>query len=282
MTVEDKSSGKVIKTIGESNDRIDSIHNSFRSSYGLAFREKSVAVPESIGWDGKDDGGLIVPDGPYTLSLVAWDDNGNYNLNYQSCMTVVVDSKKPEVSVGPLEPSKILSPDGDGSKDALAFRNTGTVESGWKAEISDAAGTIVRTEEYKERSAPRDFSWDGTADSGKPVPDGTYSIRLSAKDEAGNKVVGEVGSIVVDTSRPAVSIETDESVMSPNGDGVRDSLRILDSVESFKGLETWKVFVLDPSRKEWAVAGGAGLKPREKLQVLRLFPRRRSACRWAV
>ena len=273
MTVEDKSSGKVIKTIGESNDRIDSIHNLSDLRTALLFEKKSVAVPESIGWDGKDDGGLIVPDGPYTLSLVAWDDNGNYNLNYQSCMTVVVDSKKPEVSVGPLEPSKILSPDGDGSKDALAFRNTGTVESGWKAEISDAAGTIVRTEEYKERSAPRDFSWDGTADSGKPVPDGTYSIRLSAKDEAGNKVVGEVGSIVVDTSRPAVSIETDESVMSPNGDGVRDSLRILDSVESFKGLEAWKVFVLDPSRKEvWTVAGGQGSSPEKSYKFSGLSP----------
>ncbi|HWP68474.1 MAG TPA: FlgD immunoglobulin-like domain containing protein, partial [Rectinemataceae bacterium] len=262
MKVEDKSSGKVVKTIGESNDRVDSIGSIADLRKALAFEKKSVAVPDSIRWDGKDDNGTIVPDGPYTVSIVAWDDNGNYNLDYQSCMTVVVDGKLPQASVKPLEPSMILSPDGDGSKDTLAFRNTGSVESGWKVEIADAAGTIVRTEEYKERSAPHDFAWDGTANDGKRVPDGSYSLKLSAKDEAGNKVVGEISNIVVDTSRPAVSVATDESVMSPNGDGVRDSLQIISSVESFKGLESWKVFVLDPARKEvWTVAGGPDTSP---------------------
>jgi len=267
MKIEDKSSGKIIKTIGETNDRVDSLGNFSDLRKALVFEKKSVGVPDSIQWDGKDDNGIVVPDGPYTVSLVAWDDNGNYNLDYQSCMTVVVDSKKPQVSVRSLEPSMILSPDGDGSKDTLAFRNTGSVESGWKIEIADAAGGIVRTEEYKERSAPRDFAWDGTADNGTRVPNGTYSLKLSAKDEASNTVVGEISNIVVDTSRPAVSVATDQSVMSPNGDGVKDTIRIVNSIESFKGLEFWKIFVLDPARKEvWTVTGGADTNPGKSYQ----------------
>lgn len=264
LKIEDKSSGKVVKAIGESNGRVETLSGFPSLGKALLFSKNSVDVPASIVWDGRDDQGAIVPDGPYTVSLVAWDDNGNYNLDYQSCMTVVVDGKKPQASVKPLESSMIFSPDGDGSKDTLSFRNTGSVENNWKIEIADSSGKVVRTQEYKERSAPRDFSWDGTTNAGTRVPDGPYVLRLVARDEAGNMVEGEVKNIIVDTSRPAVAISTDEAVMSPNGDGVKDALHITTSVESFEGLESWMVFVLDPERKNvWSVSGGAGSKPEQ-------------------
>ncbi len=263
MTVEDKSSGKIIKTLGTSNDRVETVSGIGVLGDALVYTKKNVDVPQSIVWDGRDDLGMKVLDDAYTVSLVSWDDNGNYNLDYQSCITVVVDAKKPQANVWPLEPSMLFSPDGDGSKDNLAFRNAGSPEKTWTIDIADASGKVIRAYEYKD-SAPGDFTWDGTAADGKRAPDGTYSLKLSAEDEAGNKAVSEVRNITIDTTRPAVTIATDESVMSPNGDGIRDSLHITTSIESFQGLESWKVFVLDPERKEvWTVQGGADTRPEQ-------------------
>jgi flagellar hook assembly protein FlgD/outer membrane protein OmpA-like peptidoglycan-associated protein len=262
LTVEDQSAGKVVRTIGESNDRVEAIRGFDSLGSALTYSRKSVAVPSSLSWDGKDDSGLKVPDGSYTLSLRAWDDNGNQNLDYLSCLTVVVDSTKPQASARSLEPTMILSPDGDRKKDTIAFRNTGSVENGWKIELFDGVGNLVRSREYSGRSAPADFEWDGTANDGSRVPDGSYSLRLSTRDEAGNLALSEVKNIIVDTRRPQVSIATDGVVMSPNGDGISDSLLIAPSFESFENLSSWEVAVHNPEKtKVWRVWGGADNPP---------------------
>ncbi|MHB9152758.1 MAG: FlgD immunoglobulin-like domain containing protein [Spirochaetales bacterium] len=266
MTVEDKSSGKVLKTFGASNDRADSI-SGLIAAPGRAFlyTKKSVEVPSSLVWDGRDDQGNIVPDDSYTISIRAWDDNGNQNLDYLSCMTVVVlNAKKPWGTVKSLDPTMIFSPDGDRKKDVLSFRTNGEVENSWKVDIADAAGTLVRSIELNVngRSGPKDFEWDGTNNEGKRVPDGMYTLKLSTQDEAGNKAVSEVRNISIDTTKPAVSIAMDGSVMSPNGDGVRDTLHVQPSFESFKNLISWEIAVLNPEKnKVWSVSGAADTPP---------------------
>lgn len=264
LKIEDKSSGKIVKTLGQSHDKPEKITSLKALGEALTYSLKNVEVPASIIWDGKDDSGNIVPDGPYTVSLIAWDDNGNINLDYQSCMTVVVDNRPPQGVARVMESSMIFSPDSDNSKDTFAFRNTGSVENDWQIVIRNSDGVAVRTQDYKERSAPRDFTWDGTADDGARVPDGLYSASLVSKDEAGNVTESKVSGITVDTSRPEVAIATDSPVMSPNNDGIKDTLRIQPSLQSTKGLESWRIFVLDPDRKEvWAVSGN-GENPPEK------------------
>jgi len=262
LTVEDKSAGRIVRTIGESNDRVESIQSLGSLGAALAYQRKSVSVPPSVSWDGLDDLGARVRDGSYTLSLRAWDDNGNENLDYLSCLTVVVDSTTPQASARSLEPTMILSPDGDRKKDSIAFRNTGSVESGWKIEIFDINGNLVRSRENADRSAPADFEWDGTANDGSRAPDGSYSLRLSTRDDAGNPAQSEVRNIIVDTRRPQVSIATDGVVMSPNGDGISDSLLIIPAFESFENLSSWEVAVHNPEKtKVWRVWGGADSPP---------------------
>lgn len=262
MKIEDKSSGKVVRTQGDSIELPNALPGISSIFKAFGYKLSNVKVPEVLIWDGKDDSGAKVPDGPYTVSIRASDDLGNENVDYMSCMTVVVDGRQPQAATWPLDASLIFSPDGDGQKDGISFRNTGSVESEWTIEVADASGTAVRRIVSKDRSAPKDFTWDGTSDSGSRVPDGTYSYKISTKDDAGNKASGEVANIVVNTARPVVSISTDDSVMSPNGDGVRDSLKILPLIASTDGVEAWKVFVLDGDRKEvWSVAGGSDRKP---------------------
>jgi len=147
----------------------------------------------------------------------------------------------------------------------------------WKTagcRLADAVGTVVRSIELNVngRSGPKDFEWDGTNNDGRRVPDGMYTLKLSTMDEAGNKAASEVRNITIDTTKPAVSIAMDGSVMSPNGDGIRDTLHVLPSFESLKNLITWEIAILNPEKnKVWSVSGGADSLP-EKSYTLPSFP----------
>jgi flagellar hook assembly protein FlgD len=259
--VEDKSSGKIIRTIRQSIDKPEAFAGMDSLRAAFAYSRKGVKVPTEFVWDGKDDKGVVAPDGPYTVSVEAWDDSGNVNLDNENCMIVVVLTTKPVAEIHSLDQYNVFSPDGDGNKDTISFRDTGSVQNSWKIEVLDGAGKAVRTILYSDRSAPRDFTWDGTADNGQRVPDGAYSVRLSTQDEAGNYTEKSVTGIVVDTFRPAVGISLSANIMSPNNDGIKDTITLLPNIESMKGLISWEIYVLNPERKRVWLASGAADSP---------------------
>ena len=262
--VEDRSAGKIIRTIGESWEK-PARFAGFDGLYDAAkFTYRSVDVPESVVWDGRDDSGNLARDGSYLVSFRAWDDNGNENIELINCLVVVVDTVKP--AAGLLAPggSMILSPDGDGSKDNLGLRLSGSTEKLWTLRVQDEQGKSVRTVQFRD-SAPPDFIWDGTADSGARVADGRYSMTLSTSDDSGNEAIRTLRGLVVDTRRPAISLTLDSYAMSPNRDGVKDSIAIGTNLESADSLETWRLFVMDDRRREvWVASGSGGTKPPER------------------
>lgn len=55
--------------------------------------------------------------------------------------------------------------------------------------ISDAAGNPVRTMDFDDmNSGDQSISWDTRNDDGNPVPEGTYTISVSAADSSGESV----------------------------------------------------------------------------------------------
>ena len=274
--VEDRSSGKVVRTITEHSvlpDRIDSF-SSLKQGFGYV--KKNVQVPNILDWDGKDDEGNPVPEGTYIVSFHAWDDLGNTNANYDSCMNVVVDRTAPTVNAWVLSSEQplqgfdimIFSPDGDNSKDTISFRVQGSIEDNWKYEILNEGNVAVRTMEIKGRSAPRDFVWDGTDDRGKRVPDGYYRFKLSTMDPAGNtgqKIIGisedKSDWIIVDTSRPAVKVAANKKAFSPKKEGEAGTALISFELESLDNLVTWKEFIQDQNGKTVWTSYGDGLTP---------------------
>ncbi|TXT42809.1 MAG: OmpA family protein, partial [Spirochaetes bacterium] len=281
LTVQDQSRGVVLRTFGASLDQVETGGLARSLLRGLVNVKKSVRIPESITWDGKDDKGKPVPDGSYTMSLIARDDNGNHNINNQNFLIVNVKRELPEAKLRNIldENALIFSPDGDNSKEEINFNlgkhnfsNLAPNEQRWSLEISDSAGKVVRSERFSNEYPPRDFTWDGTANNGRRVPDGTYSYRLRPGGEsaAQNDLI-QVNNIEVDTSRPRVSIATDAQVMSPNGDGIRDIIQLTPSVESAKGLQYWEVFVRNEvGRKKWVVSGQGGNLPKASYPFLGL------------
>jgi hypothetical protein len=68
------------------------------------------------------------------------------------------------------------------------------------------------------------FAWDGRDDSGRIVPDGTYRVQLTLKDE--NRTIEFPNSITVDSTPPTIEVDLQHQVFSPDGDGRADRVDI--------------------------------------------------------
>ncbi len=219
----------------------------------LVYVQKGLASPETLSWDGRAGDGSIAPDGSYTLFVQAFDDNGNPGL--AGPYTVVVDSTPPESTLAPAETSTIFSPDGDGNKDSISFKLTGSVEDLWTLKVLDSGGMTQRSWTFA-KAAPSNVTWDGKSDSGAIVPDGVYSLVLQSTDRAGNSQSRRLDNILVNTQQPPINVAIDLPAFSPNGDGRKDSLTISSSVPVRTGLVAWKLSILDKDKvSRWSLGG---------------------------
>jgi flagellar hook assembly protein FlgD len=202
-----------------------------------------VAIPESLRWDGRHEDGQDAPDGTYSFVIRAKDDNGNEAVT--SRYEVVVDNTPPVVDIEVLaDADKIFSPDGDGSKDTLRIALSGSVEDFWDAGFYNAAGGKARDFTVVD-GAPSPISWDGSSDNGGFVGDGVYNFRIAATDRAGNHAEAALSNVVTNTIHPVVHITLADAYMSPNGDGVKDTLRFNLDVPVKEGVTGWKLDVYD-------------------------------------
>jgi len=99
--------------------------------------------------------------------------------------------------------TQLFSPDGDGARDvarvSVRMRERGTLS------IDVADGDRVLRTLARDRAVRPGWSrlaWDGRDDAGRPVPDGSYALRLRAR--AGAKVFNTSRRIRVDTTPPGL------------------------------------------------------------------------------
>ena len=86
-----------------------------------------VDVPPTMRWDGVLETGETAPDGKYTFTITAKDDNGNTAVS--GPYEVYVDCTPPEIFLTPfVDELNIFSPGGGGSKNTLTITQTGSVE----------------------------------------------------------------------------------------------------------------------------------------------------------
>ncbi len=232
--------GNTVRTIENKESRPEM--QDLRSFWAvLTSVKQGVALPEQIRWDGSTDSGDTARDGSYTFRITATDDNGNTDSLEEH--TVHIDNTPPQITVRPPSGANamIFSPDGDGNKDSFTIALSGSKEDQWKAEFMNAGGTVVRT--ITTDGEPQNTAWDGKTDSGSIVPDGVYAYRISAVDRAGNTNAEKIENIIVDTVKPAINISIDTNAFSPNGDSIRDTVRLEPSMPVTAGLVDWKVSV---------------------------------------
>jgi hypothetical protein len=127
-------------------------------------------------WNGRNDGGAVVPEGWYRLRVHLADERRTIVIPNR----VRVDTTPPSVELVSLAPGRI-SPDGDGRSDAarIVFRS-----SEWSRPLVVVDGDIARRG-WARAAGTSAVAWPGTK-AGGPLPAGLYVLALQARDRAGN------------------------------------------------------------------------------------------------
>ena len=153
-----------------------------RTAGGVPVRTINLAAtagPGSITWDGRGDGGTLVPDGQYVLDLAASDPTGNASAPVN--VPVVVATARSGVAASPAW----ISPAARGTDprvSTLSFTLARPASVTWQ--VTTAAGAPVRT---LYTSAPLDagthaVAWDGRTDTGVLAPSGRYLSQVTVDD----------------------------------------------------------------------------------------------------
>ncbi|MCK5198246.1 MAG: flagellar motor protein MotB, partial [Spirochaetales bacterium] len=150
--------------------------------------------------------------------------------------------------------SYYMSPNNDGTRDDLTFPiniSDSRYLKGFAFIIKDAEGHVVREIRNKEKrienqgfsgffdrlfavksgiEIPDEFRWDGLNDEGSVVNDGIYYFHVEAWDDNGNSGSSDSYAIVVDSIPWQLTLtepDDDQKIFSPNEDGNKDNIRII-------------------------------------------------------
>jgi FlgD Ig-like domain len=94
-------------------------------------------------------------------------------------------------------------------------------------DISDSKGTIVKhgVGSGVFGQAYHQFAWDGRDDSGQIVPDGTYHVELTLRDE--DRTIEFPRPVVVDSTPPTIQdVTIRHRLFSPDGDRRADQINV--------------------------------------------------------
>ncbi len=162
---------------------------------------------------------------------------------------------------------RAFSPNGDGFEDALRLRWANTVAlDSLTLNVYRTNGTLVGSRSVSDtRSGTQTWDWNGSAGGGT-VRDGHYVLQLVGK--AGSRTfrapsirpitTAQVGAfaVTVDTVRPKISsASASSSLISPNGDGIRDSVRL---ALASSGSTRWALQIASPGTGTIGTIGGGG------------------------
>jgi hypothetical protein len=142
------------------------------------------APPSEALWDGRDDHGRALPEGPYNAVL---------SLRYATGQVVVspwlrleVDNTPPQ---GLLMPTTRLANGTDlvvPARFQVSLRDTRVPEV-WRLEVLGPDGRVFRTLESRE-AQPQELVWDGKGEHGESYFSGqVYHFRLTVIDKLGNR-----------------------------------------------------------------------------------------------
>ncbi len=214
----------------------------------------------SFAWNGLGPGDKPVPAGSYQAQMTAHYANGS-----------VATAKSPEFAVITTLPHlsasvnyHLFSPNGDGHRDTVTFRQHSRGGERWIGKIQTSTGKTVLEKHWQGR-LPASFTWNGSDSVGNTVANGSYSYLLTTVDRAGNPAEVRVSGIVVDNRHTQVYISAESSGFSPNGDGVDDSISF-NTVEKpgSAAIASWSISILDSKGqrvRSWSGTGAAPSSP---------------------
>ncbi len=217
---------------------------------------RDLLTQSGITFDGKDASGSWLKEGTYKARLDASYQNGFSPVVYTP--PFVVDTTKPviRVSASPL----LFSPDGDGNRDEIKFSQSSSEEQVWYGYIQDEAGDTVKSYQW-HGTVPSSLSWNGLYENGNSVTgEASFTYYVETKDSAGNYGRSQDIAFTADTSSVELFLTLDRESLSPNGDGINETVNIGVKRNSDSPVSRHKLTALNRDNVEMAVISeGEGL-----------------------
>ena len=211
----------------------------------LATFDFGSSVPAAVVWDGKDPDGNPVPDGTYSYQMIGTDAAGNQAET--NIVTVDVDRRPTTMDIQ--FSRRYFSPNGDGQGDTVTVRPNLSVPRGvasYDVTVRNSAGDVVGRGRGTG-DLPAAITWDGSDLSGNTLPEGDYVAELSLVYEKGNRVTGRSPVLTIDNTIPSVALEASSNRITPNGDGIDDTIEFYPSVSPAGEIvrSTGRILTLD-------------------------------------
>jgi len=198
-------------------------------------KDQTGIVPSEFIWDGRDTSGALVPEGVYTFQITTSDFSGNKSSSKVEGIIVKTEYEKVSASSS----FRGFSPNGDGYFDINDIRLFASSKEGlieWTLDIIDKNEEVVRS--YKgQKDFPDLISFDGKDNAGKILQDGFYTVRFRLIYESGNHPESFYKFIRIDNTPPQIELATNITAFSPNGDGVKDTVNIVQKIKAGEGDE---------------------------------------------
>ena len=163
--------------------------------------------------------------------------------------------------------ARTFSPNGDGSRDSIRLRWTNRFAmSALTLKVHSLDGSLVGSRAVPARAAgARAWSWNGKL-GGARVPDGRYVLQLVGTASGKTYTAPsrrpvtpaqvDAYAVTLDTVAPAVaSASASSSLLSPNGDGTLDSVRL---ALKGSGATRWTARVTNAAGSTIRATGGTG------------------------
>ena len=183
-----------------------------------------------------------VDDGTYTWQVEATDGWGNGPTVESG--TVRVDTTAPDLSLADADADSTPSfaPNGDGYRETFAVAGTSTESGTLVATVRDDADNDVDAFSATLSGGAATLTWDGKGADGF-VADGRYTIRVRARDRAGN--LSDAQTRTVDVYAALGFVTSSRSVFFPqDGDGIARTTNLSMTLRS-PATVTWTVVDAD-------------------------------------
>jgi len=172
-----------------------------------------------------------------------------------------------------------ISPNGDGVRERTGLGFTVSEEAAWRLEIRSADGTPVK--HLSGEGTTVSETWTGTDDEDRRLPDGLYTIEVTATSASG-EARPAVDTVRLDTVPPELTMAAvTPDRFSPNGDGHDDTATLtFEPVESgsarvsvvgpggdvLRRVTGWQAVEASARKVEWdgRVSSGGRLVPAEE------------------
>jgi flagellar hook assembly protein FlgD/outer membrane protein OmpA-like peptidoglycan-associated protein len=189
-------------------------------------------------WNGLDGSGRSPADGAYQVTLSTRYTNGT---TAKATADLKVDSTWLTEPQGQLTVSAPVF--GSASRPSVTAAFTGDAGPAWTLEVLDKAGKLQRSYPLGTTGAA---SVDvGTDAAGKPLADGSYTLRATAKNKAG--LAGTVLQQVRKDSRALkVGLDLSTPVLVP-GNTLNGSVKITPVLEVLDSVESTSLSIVDPA-----------------------------------